>query len=292
MYELIQVGPCSYYIDCPCKIGIYVKDNNDAYLIDSGNDKDAGRKVRQILESKGWNLKGILVTHSHADHIGGCKYLQQNTGCKVFAPKTEDAITNNTILEPSMLFGGNPPKDLRNKFLMAQECICGNINDPDFPDEIKVVPLPGHCPNMVGFILPDESFYIADSLSSKTTLEKYQIGYIYDIGQYISSLESLLSSSAKAYIPAHADVLDDISELVEYNLSKVYEIENTILNICKCGCNFDSILQNVFKRYNLTMNIGQHALVGSTVKSYLTYLLENDKIEYYFKDNIMEWKSK
>ena len=50
MYELVQVGEKSYYINCPAKIGVYLSDENNVYLIDSGNDKDAGRKVRQILE--------------------------------------------------------------------------------------------------------------------------------------------------------------------------------------------------------------------------------------------------
>ena len=71
MYELNQVGEKSYYINCPAKIGAYLVDDKNVYLIDSGNDKDAGRKVRKILDEKGWNLLGILNTHSNADHIGG-----------------------------------------------------------------------------------------------------------------------------------------------------------------------------------------------------------------------------
>lgn len=53
MFELIQVGEQSYYIQSPAKIGLYLANDRDVYLIDSGNDKDAGRKVRQILERKG-----------------------------------------------------------------------------------------------------------------------------------------------------------------------------------------------------------------------------------------------
>ena len=64
MYELVQVGPQSYYIDCPAKIGVYVERDTEVYLIDSGSDKDAGRKVRQILEQQDWSLRGILNTHS------------------------------------------------------------------------------------------------------------------------------------------------------------------------------------------------------------------------------------
>lgn len=49
MYELVQISEMSYYINCPVKIGIYLEDSQYVYLIDSGNDKVAGRKVRQIL---------------------------------------------------------------------------------------------------------------------------------------------------------------------------------------------------------------------------------------------------
>ena len=69
MYELIQVSNNSYYVNCPAKIGIYRCEDNGVYLIDSGNDKEAGRKVRQILDKNGWTLRAILVTHSNADHI-------------------------------------------------------------------------------------------------------------------------------------------------------------------------------------------------------------------------------
>lgn len=83
----------SWYISSPAKIGVYVSSDDRVYLIDSGSDKDAGRKARQIIDKNGWTLRGILVTHSNADHIGGCHYLRQQTGCKVFAPGIERAFT-------------------------------------------------------------------------------------------------------------------------------------------------------------------------------------------------------
>ena len=86
MYELVQVGPRSYYINAPVKIGVYLAEENQVYLIDSGNDKDAGRKLRQLLEKQGWTLRAILNTHSNADHIGGNQYLWKQTGCKIYAP--------------------------------------------------------------------------------------------------------------------------------------------------------------------------------------------------------------
>ena len=87
MYELTQVAGNSYYIQSPAKIGLVRLNDTDVCLIDSGNDKEAGRKVRQILDANGWHLTAIYNTHSNADHIGGNQYLQNQTGCKVYAPE-------------------------------------------------------------------------------------------------------------------------------------------------------------------------------------------------------------
>ena len=125
MYELINVSGNSYYIQSPAKIGLVKLNDSEVCLIDSGNDKDAGRKVRQFLEANSWHLKAIYNTHSNADHIGGNKYLQSQTGCKIFAPGIECDFTRHTILEPSFLYGGYPPKELRHKFLMAQRFSAG-----------------------------------------------------------------------------------------------------------------------------------------------------------------------
>ena len=47
MYELNHIKGSSYYIQSPSKMGLVKLNDTDVCLIDSGNDKDAGRKVRQ-----------------------------------------------------------------------------------------------------------------------------------------------------------------------------------------------------------------------------------------------------
>ena len=44
MYELIQLTEHDYYIDCPAKIGLVKTGDDEAVLIDSGSDKDAGKR--------------------------------------------------------------------------------------------------------------------------------------------------------------------------------------------------------------------------------------------------------
>lgn len=58
MYELVQISEKRYYINCPAKIGVRLGIRDHVYLIDSGNDKEAGRKIRQILDKNGWHLAG------------------------------------------------------------------------------------------------------------------------------------------------------------------------------------------------------------------------------------------
>lgn len=289
MYELVQLSDTCYYINCPAKIGIYLADKENVYLIDSGNDKEAGRKVRQILDKNNWHLQGILNTHSNADHIGGNGYLQRQTGCKIYSSGIEAAFTKYPVLEPSFLYGGYPCKDLRHKFLMAQESQVSDFSDAEFPKEIEIIPLPGHFFDMVGFRTPDQTVFLADCVSSKTTLEKYAISFIYDVNAYLETLNMVENMKAAMFVPAHAETTDDIRKLVQYNRDKVKEVAEKILSICREPLHFEGVLQNIFKEYGLMMSIEQYVLVGSTVKSYLSWLKDNGKLTIQFKDNLLLW---
>lgn len=290
MYELIKAGENTWYIDCPTKIGV-VQAADGMYLIDSGNDKDAGRKVRQIFEREGWTLKGILNTHSHADHIGGNKYLQNNTGCRIFAEAVESSFIEHPILEPAYLFGGFPPADLRHKFLMAQESSAKQFSDPAFPKDITPVPLPGHSIGQTGFKTADNVFFIADSLCSKETLDKYTVSVLYDVKGALATLDLLEKSDAALYIPSHAAAAEDITDLVSYNREKIFAVRDAVLDICASPLTFEEVLQRVFTGFGLTMTFEQYALVGSTVRSYLSWLKEEGLLSASFEDTRLLWRA-
>ena len=291
MYELINVVGNSYYIQSPAKIGLVKLNESEVCLLDSGSDKEAGRKVRQVLDSNGWKLKAIYNTHSNADHIGGNKYLQAQTNCKIFAPGIECDFTNHPILEASFLYGGYAPKELRHKFLMAQESKAEFLTQEILPEGFELIPLRGHFFDMVGFRSPDDVVYLADCLSSRNTLDKYQITFIYDVAEYILTLEIVKNLEAKIFVPAHAPVSENISELAQYNIDKVNEISEKIWKICLEPLNFEIILQKLFSEYNLTMNFEQYVLTGSTVRSYLSWLKDTGRLEAYFENNLLLWKS-
>ena len=290
MFELIQVSERDYYIQSPAKIGLVRLNERDICLIDSGNDKDAGRKVRQILDANGWRLAAIYNTHSNADHIGGNKYLQGQTGCKVYAPAIERDFTRHPVLEPAFLYGGYPFRELRHKFLMAQESDAQELTPETLPEGFELIPLPGHFFDMAGFRTPDDTVFLADCLSSRETLEKYQIGFIYDVGAYLNTLETVKTMRARMFVPAHAAAGEEIAGLAQCNIDKVLEIADAITELCAEPMGFEQLLQRLFDRYGLSMSYEQYVLVGSTVRSYLAWLKDTGRVEGLIENNMLLWR--
>ncbi len=277
MYELVQVAEHTYYIECPAKIGIY-EDTDGVYVIDSGNDKDAGRKIKKILEQKNWNLKAILNTHSNADHIGGNQFLQKRFDCPIYSTPMENIVTENTILEPSFLYGGYPFGALRHKFLMAQPSQTQNIADATLPEGFEILSLPGHFWDMIGFKTPDDVYFLADCVSSETILNKYHISFIYDVKKYLETLDFISTLKGKIFIPSHTETTENIATLADVNRKKVYEIMELLLSFCQTPSTAEELLTKVFDHYQLVMDASQYVLVGSTIRSYLSYLVDEKKL--------------
>lgn len=290
MYELIPVAPHTYYIQSPAKIGVVETSDGHVVLIDSGNDKEAGRKVRQHLDRQGWTLDAIYNTHSNADHIGGNAYLAKQTGCALYAPGIEAAFTQHPILEPALLYGGYPMKALRHKFLLAQESDAQPLTPEHLPAGFELIPLPGHFFDMIGLRTPDDVVFLADCLSSQATLDKYQISYVYDVAAYLDTLERVKEMHAALFVPAHADATEDIAPLAQYNIDKVNEIAGHILDFCAAPHTFEEVLQHLFTSYDLAMTFEQYALVGSTVRNYLSWLLDSERLSATFTDNRLLWQ--
>ena len=290
MYELIPVAPHTYYIQSPAKIGVVETSDGHVVLIDSGNDKEAGRKVRQHLDRQGWTLDAIYNTHSNADHIGGNAYLAKQTGCPLYAPGIEAAFTQHPILEPALLYGGYPMKALRHKFLLAQESDAQPLTPEHLPAGFELIPLPGHFFDMIGLRTPDDVVFLADCLSSQATLDKYQISYVYDVAAYLDTLERVKEMHAALFVPAHADATEDIAPLAQYNIDKVNEIAGHILDFCAAPHTFEEVLQHLFTSYDLAMTFEQYALVGSTVRNYLSWLLDSERLSATFTDNRLLWQ--
>lgn len=292
MYELIKVGERTYYVDCPSKMGIYNYADDKVCMIDSGNDKDAAKKALRHIEENGWKLEFVINTHSHADHIGGNAFLAEKTDCKLYAPEKEVCFTENTVLEPALLYGGYPLPSLKNKFLMAKESVACKICELELPDGMEITHFPGHSFDMIAVKTGDDVWFVGDTVASEVTLQKYHISFMYDVNLYLESLEKLCELKGKLFIPSHASPCEDIMPLAEINKNKTREVMRLICSMCGDGKCFEDILKEVFDHYGLTLDVSQYALSGSTIRSYISYLTEKGGIESFVSDNKLMWKKK
>lgn len=291
MYELIQVVNNTYYINCPAKIGIYRSDHNEVYLIDSGNDKDAAKKILKIIAENGWKVKAIINTHSHADHIGGNNLIQKRTGCDIFAYGREVGMIQAPDLEPAYLYGGFPAGPLQNKFLMAEPSLAKDIREADLPVGMDYLKLPGHAPDMIGIKTPDDVYFLADAVARPEIIKKYHVIFLYNLKEYLNTLELLPMLKGRYYIPSHTEVVTDLQPLCDVNRQKALEIMDLILNLCEDGISQEVLIGKIFQHYRLHLDFNQYVLIGSTIRSYLSYLQIEGKLDSIFEPYCLKWKT-
>jgi glyoxylase-like metal-dependent hydrolase (beta-lactamase superfamily II) len=293
MYECISLLGNTWYFPSHANIGLVKTNDNDVVLIDSGSDKEAAKKVFSTLQAKGWRLTMIVNTHSNADHIGGNAFFYEKTHCRIAATGLEAALIEYPILEPSFLFGGFPHSPLRSKFLMAQPSVVTDIvQQGEIPGTaLQAIRLPGHFLDMIGVRTQDGVFFVADSLFKKEILDKYKIPFIYDVKSFLETLSLVEQTSANLFVPSHADPTSDIRPLVHLNRSTVQELCERIVGHCVSPINFESLLKKLFDDYALTLDLTQYVLAGSTIKSFLSYLYEERRIESLFSENTLLWRS-
>ena len=292
MEELIRAGEKSWYLDGPTKVGFYEREPGSVYLIDTGANKDAGKKMRKVLEGKGWTPKGILLTHSHADHIGGGAYLQAQYGCKAFSDGIEAVACRATYLESTYLFGGFPYSALRHRFLKAEPVAVSPFTDPDFPAEVQILPLPGHNFDMVGFLLPDGTAFIGDALNSAEGLEKYKIPFLFDLAACFETLEGLKTLDAALFVPAHAPVCTDLAALCDLNRDRYLLNCDMIVNELAEPLSTAELIRRLFTRFEIRFSAEQEVLIGFTARSYLSYLKDQDRVGTLLGNNEVLWVKK
>ena len=277
----------------PTNIGLVQRDN-EACLIDSGNDKDAGRRTLRLIESLGLKLKAVINTHSNADHIGANAYLQAQTSCGIWAPRLEAPFIENPVLESSLLWGGFPFGDLRSKFFEARPSAVTRRFEPGekLDGGFEVVPLPGHFVQMSGILTADGVLFLGDAVFGPSVLEKHGIPFIYDVGAFRESLARISATEAAWYVPSHGEPCRDPGELVGANLAKVDAVEAAILGILTVPVSFEEALAALCAAFGLALDLPRYALVGSTLRSFLAWLYGGGRAAYRFEAGRMLWERK
>jgi glyoxylase-like metal-dependent hydrolase (beta-lactamase superfamily II) len=294
MPTLVQLSNSTWYIKSPSNVGLYVKDGH-VVLIDSGNDKEAGRNILKILKEKNWELSLIINTHSNADHIGGNEFLQKRTDCRIAATKLEAAFTENPVLESTMLNGGYPYQRLKNKFLLARASSVSDIipNSGQILDtSLTAYSLPGHFLDMIGIESPDNILFTADSIISEEILSKYHIHFLYDVKAHFETLDMLKKRDNKLFVPSHGKPVNqkNFKAIVDYNNHKIRENISVVLESAFRDITSEEILAKVSIFYGIELNANQYVLIFSTIRSILAYLLDEKLMEIKYESGRMLWR--
>jgi hydroxyacylglutathione hydrolase len=118
-----------------------------ALLVDPGDEAD---KLLGAIESLGVTLDGILLTHTHFDHIGAVAPVARATGAEVWVPEIEKMVLadiNSFVPWPG--FGPFEDWDAEHTLKGGEKLELAGV-------EIDVVFTPGHSPGHVTFSIPSE----------------------------------------------------------------------------------------------------------------------------------------
>lgn len=287
--ELKQIGSKTFCIEHDTNIGIHFTDDGRMYLIDTGSEGD-GEKIDEILSREGWVPSCIINTHTHIDHIGGNEFLMRKYGIPAYCTDYDMAFAHYSELEAAYMNGGYPAEKLRTIFAHPGMIGFRSI-EKETPDGIDWTYLPGHSFGMIGIRTSDDIWFLGDSYLSRSFLKQYTFGFIYNVEAYIDTLKKLKEFKGSLFVPSHGIIETDIVPTLEQNLRSVAEMCSMICETCREYRGQDEILQQMYERLQMHARPAQHALLSSTVKSYLTYLQDRNKLECRFVDNIMKWRT-
>jgi hydroxyacylglutathione hydrolase len=118
-----------------------------ALIVDPG---DEAEKLLEAVDQLGVTLDGILLTHTHFDHVGAVAPVAKATGAEVWVPEIEKGVLadiNSFVPWPD--FGPFESWD-------AEHTLSGGEKLELAGFEIDVLFTPGHSPGHVTFSIPDE----------------------------------------------------------------------------------------------------------------------------------------
>src|SRR6188508_3807744 len=118
-----------------------------ALLVDPGDEAPV---LLAAIEELGLTLEGILLTHTHFDHVGAVAPVAKATGAEVWVPEIEKPVLADIMsFVPWPGFGPFESYD-------AEHTLAGGERLELAGFEIDVIFTPGHSPGHVTFSIPDE----------------------------------------------------------------------------------------------------------------------------------------
>ena len=119
-----------------------------ALIIDPGEEAP---KLLDAIEQLGVSLAGILLTHTHFDHVGAVAPIARATGAEVWVPEIEKfVLADINSFVPGNAFGPFESWD-------AEHTLAGGERLELAGFQIDVIFTPGHSPGHVSYSIAEEN---------------------------------------------------------------------------------------------------------------------------------------
>jgi hydroxyacylglutathione hydrolase len=158
---------------------IFRRDGSDrALIVDPG---DEAPTLLGAIEQLGVTIDGILLTHTHFDHIGAVAPVARATGAEVWVPELErEVLADINRFVPWPGFG--PFEDYE-----AEHTLKGGERLELAGFEIEVIFTPGHSPGHVTFSIPDETAVFSGDVLFKGSVGRTDLPF----GDWDTLLDSI-----------------------------------------------------------------------------------------------------
>ena len=175
---------------------LFRRDGSDrALIVDPGDEAD---KLLAAIDALGVSLEGILLTHTHFDHVGAVAPVARATGAEVWVPKLESFVLadiNSYVPWPD--FGPFESYDAEHMLEGGERLELAGF-------EIDVLFTPGHSPGHVSFSIAGEAAVFSGDVLFQGSVGRTDLpGGDWDT--LLSSIRSLVDSlpPETAVYPGH-----------------------------------------------------------------------------------------
>lgn len=286
--ELVRIKDSIYYIEDSTNLPLF-EAGSSFYLIDSPIDRDKAKKVNRIIKENNFKLGNLIITHHHADHTGGAKYLKETLNLKTYSTKEEKIFIENPILEPIYLsLGGNPPSEFLNKWVFSEGVVIDETIDTLRNESFKIVDLSGHSIGMIG-VLIDKVLFASDSFFSSNILEKYIVPYFHSYNKFLNRMNEIKELDFDFILPSHGDLYkrDEGIKVIDENIEVLKRLKDEVLFIIK---DFEMV-ENII--YRLNINVKSYVvsnLIKSSILNLLNELKDLGEVEIEIRNGVVFYK--
>ncbi|MFD1066237.1 MBL fold metallo-hydrolase [Oceanobacillus locisalsi] len=130
---------------------VYKKEEKEALIIDPGGEPE---KIIEAIENNQLNVRAILLTHAHFDHIGGLDKVRDYTKAPVYLHTAEWDWLGEPELNGSVKLTGQTVTALEADKVLEE----GTLDIENF--SINTLHTPGHSPGSISFVFPEDHFAV------------------------------------------------------------------------------------------------------------------------------------